>query len=68
MSKRIERITHTFKQNYDNWSNNQFFSKSDANMNTYDILEALDLLEKEVLSDRDYNWAYEMINSAKAQK
>lgn len=56
------RIFHTFTQSYDNWDPNLSFDPFTCRTNTFDIIEAMDLLEADVFKDRDFNLANEMLH------
>ena len=55
------RIFHTFTQAYTNWDEGTVFDQFNCRVNTYDIMEAMDLLETEVYRDRDFTLAAEML-------
>jgi hypothetical protein len=61
--KKFQRVTHTFTQQYSNWEQGSVFDQFSARTNTFEILEMMDLLEAEVMRDRDYTMANEMINN-----
>lgn len=60
--RREMRIIHNFKQRYHGF-NGFDFDRFEARIGTFDILEHLDNLEKQVYLDRDYLLANNMLNS-----
>jgi len=58
----LRRITHTFTQSYGNWEVTPMVDAFTARTDTFDILEALDILEPSVYSDREYEIATGMLN------
>jgi hypothetical protein len=62
MDRRLRRITHTFTQSYGNWEVTPMVDAFTARTDTFDILEALDILEPSVYSDREYEIATGMLN------
>ena len=63
MGKREMRIQHNFTQRYSNWQTPAWVDRFEARVSTFDILEALDLLEAEVYRDRDYSIANDMLEA-----
>lgn len=61
--KKFQRVRHTFTQQYSNWDQGTVFDQFAAQTNTFEILEMIDLLEVEVMHDRDYTMANDMINN-----
>jgi hypothetical protein len=61
--KKFQRVTHTFTQQYSNWGEGSVFDQFSARTNTFDILEMMDLLEAEVMRDRDYTMANQMLDN-----
>ena len=63
MDKRMKRITHTFTQSYGNWEVTPMVDAFTARTDTFDILEALDILEPSVYSDRNFTLAAKMLEN-----
>ena len=61
--KRFDQISHTFTQYYGGW--HTVTDSMDGVIQTFDILEKLDLLEESVYHDRDYTLANEMLDGIK---
>ena len=59
----MKRITHTFTQSYGNWEVTPMVDAFTARVNTFDILEALDTMERDVYSDRDFTLAANMLQN-----
>ncbi len=56
------RIVHTFTQRYHGWDGTDY-DRFDARIGTFDILEHLDTLERQVYRDREYTMANEMLEA-----
>lgn len=60
--RRQMRIEHTFTQRYHGW-NSWPYDPFEARIGTFDILEHLDTLEREVYRDREYTMANQMLEA-----
>lgn len=68
MDKRQMRIEHTFTQKYHNWSTPTWVDRFEARVDTFDILEKLDMLEADVYRDREFTLANEMLDAIKTNQ
>lgn len=62
-SKRMARLHYTFTQAYGGWYTTPVVDSFTARTNTFDIMETMDLLEREVYRDRDFALATEMLEN-----